>query len=98
MSDLLTAEDLLKTDEDIAQQEEDENLEGLFDLIIPPGVPQDIIMELIEEFNLEPVDRTVNVNIAETDPRDVLALRGNEESINGAHDLMMELLKELIGE
>ena len=98
MSDLLTAEDLLKTEEDIAQQVEEEDLEGVFDLIIPPGVPQDIIMELIEEFNLEPVDRTVNINVAETDPRDVLALRGNEESINAAYDLMMELLKELIEE
>lgn len=98
MSDLLTAEDLLKTDEEIVQQDEEENVEGLFDLIIPPGVPQDIIMELIEEFNLEPVDRTVNVNVAETDPRDLLALRGTEESVNAAHDLMMELLKELIEE
>jgi len=98
LSDLLTAADLLQTDDDTIQQGDEDSLEGLFDLIIPPGVPQDIIMELIEEFNLQPVDRLININIAETDPRELLALRGDEESVTGAHDLMMELLKELIGE
>lgn len=96
MSDLLTAEDLLQTNDTIQTDEED--LEGKFDLLIPPGVPQDIIMELIEEFDLEPLDRKVNVNIAETDPRDLLALRGTEDAVNAAHDLMLELLQELIEE
>lgn len=96
MSDLLTAEDLLETNDN--KQSDEESLEGKFDLLIPPGVPQDIIMELIEEFDLEPLDRKVNVSIAETDPRDLLALRGNEDAVNAAHDLMLDLLQELIEE
>lgn len=96
MSDLLTVEDLLETNDN--KQSDEESLEGKFDLLIPPGVPQDIIMELIEEFDLEPLDRKVNVSIAETDPRDLLALRGNEDAVNAAHDLMLDLLQELIEE
>ena len=75
---------------------EDENeLEGLYDLVIPPGVPESIIVELVEEFDLEPVNRLTNVNIVETDQRELLALRGELDIVNEAHDYMMKRLHEL---
>ena len=41
-------------EEDETSKSEDEKaLEGLFDLVLPPGVPQKMIMEVEEKFNLE---------------------------------------------
>lgn len=75
--------------------EEEHELEGLYDLVIPPGVPESIIVELVEEFDLEPVNRLSNVDIVEIDQRELLALRGELDTVNEAHDYMMQRLHEL---
>ena len=73
-------------------------MEGLYDLMIPPGVPESVIVELVEEFDLEPVSRTANVDIVEVDPREILMLRGDLETVNEAHDYMIKRTHEVIGE
>ena len=92
-------EENLYVGDEYAEEEElteDENeLEGLYDLVIPPGVPESIIVELVEEFDLEPVNRLTNVDIVETDQRELLALRGELDIVNEAHDYMMKRLHEL---
>ncbi|MCD4843908.1 MAG: hypothetical protein K8R25_05415 [Methanosarcinales archaeon] len=92
-------EENLYVGDEYAEEEElteDENeLEGLYDLVIPPGVPESIIVELVEEFDLEPVNRLSNVDIVEIDQRELLALRGELDIVNDAHDYMMKRLHEL---
>jgi hypothetical protein len=78
------------------ETEEGENeLEGLYDLVIPPGVPESIIVELVEEFDLEPVTRLTNVDIVEVDQRELLVLRGELDIVNEAQDYMIKRLHEL---
>jgi len=56
---------------------------------------ESIIVELVEEFDLEPVNRLSNVDIVEIDQRELLALRGELDTVNEAHDYMMQRLHEL---
>jgi hypothetical protein len=81
----LTLEDLRRSKE-IRQggKKEAEELEGLYDLIIPPGTPSYIVYDLVEEFDLEPLERKVNVSIVECDARELIVLRGELEAVQEA--------------
>ena len=80
----------LKTKEE--REEIEKEIEGMYDLIIPPGTPSGIIYDLVEEFNLEPVDRKMNVNIVESDEREVLCLRGPLEQVQAAEQFLYDEL------
>ncbi len=73
-------------------------MEGLYDLMIPPGIPESVIVELVEEFDLEPVSRAANVDIVEVDAREILMLRGDLETVNEAHDYMIKRMHEVVDE
>ena len=89
MAKVLEFEDL-KTKED--REEINKELEGMYDLIIPPGTPSAIIYDLVEEYDLEPVDRKMNVNVVESDVREVLCLRGKLEQIQAAEQFLHDEL------
>jgi len=82
-------------EEDLKGNQEVNELEGLYDLMIPPGVPESLIVELVEEFDLEPVTRLANVEIIEVDEREILVLRGELETVNEAHDYMVKRMREI---
>jgi hypothetical protein len=71
---------------------ENEQLEDLYDLIIPPGTPSYIIYDMIEEFDLEPVERKMPVNIVECDERELIALRGKLEVVKAAEKFLYDEL------
>ncbi len=86
-------------EDDSERQETTENeMEGLYDLMIPPGIPESVIVELVEEFDLEAVSRSANVDIVEVDPREILMLRGDLETVNEAHDYMIKRMHEVVEE
>jgi hypothetical protein len=87
MAKKLTIEDL-KT----KKETEEEQLEDLYDLVIPPGTPSYIIYDIVEEFELEPVERKISVNIIECDQRDLLALRGKLEVVQAAEKVLYDEL------
>ena len=89
MAKMLSLDDLIYNEE---RDEEKKELEGLYDLIIPPGTPSTIIYDLVEEFDLEPVGREVNVNIVDSDKRELLALRGKLDIIREAEKFLYEEL------
>ena len=82
--------------------EEDENsisenekaLEGLYDLVLPPGVPQRIIMEVMEKFNLEVSTRKCALKTVDVEPDNLLVLRGELDSVNNAHDYIYKKMSE----
>lgn len=80
----------LKTEED--REELKVELEGMYDLIIPPGTPSTIIYDLVEEFDLEPLDRKMHVDIVENDVREVLVLRGKLEPVQAAEQFLHDEL------
>ena len=86
-------------DDDSKELETTENeMEGLYDLMIPPGIPESVIVEIVEEFDLEPVSRAANVDIVEVDSREILMLRGDLETVNEAHDYMIKRTHEVVEE
>ena len=86
-------------EDDSEEQVTTENeMEGLYDLMIPPGIPESVIVEIVEEFDLEPVSREANVDIVEVDSREILMLRGDLETVNEAHDYMIKRTHEVVEE
>lgn len=95
----------LNLDELIAtKQREKEKAEGsdgqenqeLYDLVIPPGTVVSIIYDIVEEFDLEPVTRKVFVGVANSEEREVLALRGPLEKVQAAEKFLYEEMKAWI--
>ena len=89
----------LNLDELIAtKQREKEKAEGgsdlkteeLYDLIIPPGTVVSIIYDIVEEFGLEPVTRKMFVGVANSEERELLALRGPLEKVQAAEKFLYE--------
>ncbi len=87
-----------------AKQVEKENMETgealvteeLYDLIIPPGTVVSIIYDIVEEFGLEPVTRKMFVGVANSEERELLALRGPLEKVQAAEQFLYEEMKAWI--
>ncbi|AKB85766.1 hypothetical protein [Methanococcoides methylutens] len=93
----LTIDDLEKRKEKEELQEEmGEELEELYDLVMPPGTPSYIIYDLVEEFGLEPVERNLNVNIVECDKREVIALRGKLDVVKEAEQYFFQEMEAYV--
>lgn len=74
--------------------EKEQELEGLFDLVLPPGVPNKLIMEAMEKFNLEVSTRKCALKTVEVDTDNLLILRGELDAVNNAHDYIYQKMSE----
>ncbi len=74
----------------------DQKTEELYDLVIPPGTVVSIIYDIVEEFGLEPVTRKVFVGVANSEERELLALRGPLEKVQAAEKFLYEEMKAWI--
>jgi hypothetical protein len=74
--------------------------EQLFDVLIPPGVPRTIMVEVLKKFDVKVVERKERMNFAnmEGDERNLLAFRGRREVVEQVEKFMIQRLKEFIGE
>ena len=90
---VLGIEDLLGEDEEIAEE-----LEGLYDLVIPPGVPVTLIHELISEFDLEPHTKKSSGSVEEGELFDMamIVLRGDLETVRRAEKYLFDVFDERI--
>ena len=72
--------------------------EQLFDIIVPPGVPQKIIFDISSKFDVEVVDRREKIKFAnmEGDERDLLAFRGKLEVMQKVESYMREQLNAFV--
>lgn len=77
-----------------AVSEKEKALEGMYDLVLPPGVPHKVIMEAMEKFNLEVATRKCALKTLEVDQENLLVLRGELESVNNAHDYIYQKLSQ----
>ena len=91
---VLGIEDLLGEDEEIAEE-----LEGLYDLVIPPGVPVTLIHELISEFDLEPHTKKSSGSVEDDELFDMtlIVLRGDLETVRRAEKYLLDEFDERIG-
>jgi hypothetical protein len=77
-------------------ESKDIEIEELYDLIIPPGTVVSIIYDIVEEFGLEPVTRKIFVGVANSEERELLALRGPLEKVQAAEKFFYEEMKDWI--
>ena len=74
--------------------------EQLYDIIIPPGVPQKLILDISKRFDVTVVDRKEKIKFAnmEGDERELLAFRGKLEEMKKVEKYMREQLMEFVAE
>jgi hypothetical protein len=80
--------------------EEEKQPEPLFDVLIPPGVPMSIIVEIVQKYDVEVVDRKQRLKFAnmDGDERELLAFRGKQDVAVEVEKFMYQRLKEFIAE
>ena len=68
--------------------------EPLYDIIIPPGVPQKLIVEISKKFDVTVVERKEKIKFAnmEGDERELLAFRGKLEVMQKVETYMRDQL------
>jgi hypothetical protein len=74
--------------------------EELFDLVIPPGVPRSILMDVVKQFDVEVVKRPQKLHFANMDgeARELLAFRGKREVVENVQDYLYAQLREFVTE
>lgn len=72
--------------------------EPLYDIIIPPGVPQKIIFDISNKFEVTVVDRREKIKFAnmDGDERDLLAFRGKLEVMQKVETYMRDQLNAFV--
>ena len=72
--------------------------EQLYDVLIPPGVPQKLIIEIPKKFKVKVVERKEKLTFAnmEGEERELLAFRGKLEVIQEVEKYMMDQLKAFV--
>jgi hypothetical protein len=74
--------------------------EPLYDIIIPPGVPQKLIVEISKKFDVTVVERKEKIKFAnmEGDERELLAFRGKLEVMQNVETYMRDQLNAFVSE
>lgn len=74
--------------------------EPLYDIIIPPGVPQKLIVEISKKFDVTVVERKEKIRFAnmEGDERELLAFRGKLEVMQNVEKYMREQMNAFVSE
>jgi hypothetical protein len=72
--------------------------EQLYDVLVPPGVPQSIIIDITKKFNVKVVERKEKLTFAnmEGDERNLIAFRGKLDVVQEVEKYMMDQLKAFI--
>ncbi|HNX18043.1 MAG TPA: hypothetical protein PKM50_06930 [Methanoregula sp.] len=91
MSDEMNPQENINTD----TQEE-----PLYDVLIPPGVPRSIILDVAKKFDIDVIERKEKLSFAnmEGDERELLAFRAKREVAEQIERYMIEKVRAFIGE
>ncbi|AKB19042.1 MULTISPECIES: hypothetical protein [unclassified Methanosarcina] len=97
MHKTLNLEDLIdKKKRENIETDADLEYEERYDLIIPPGTVVSIIYDIVEEYGLEPVTRKMPINIANSEEREILVLRGPLEKVQAAEEFLYKEMEAWI--
>lgn len=77
------------------EEEKGTGLEGLYDFVLPPGVPQKLIIETMEKFNVEVTVRKCAVQTIDVETDNLLVLRGELDAVNNAADYIYKKMSEI---
>jgi hypothetical protein len=79
---------------------QEEKKEPLYDLLIPPGVPQKLIANISKKYEVTVVERKERIKFAnmEGDERELLAFRGKLEVVKEVEKYMLDQLHAFVQE
>ena len=74
--------------------------EPLYDVLIPPGVPRKLIIEISKKFKVKVVERSQPLKFAnmDGDERELLAFRGKMDEVKKVEQYMLEQLRAFVEE
>ena len=74
--------------------------EELYDVLIPPGVPRSIILDIAKKFDVEVVERMQKLSFAnmDGDERELLAFRARRDVAEQVQKYMVDEVHKFIGE
>ena len=74
--------------------------EPLYDVLVPPGVPRKLIIEISKKFDVKVVERSQPLKFAnmDGDERELLAFRGRMEEVKKVEQYMLKELRAFIGD
>jgi hypothetical protein len=72
--------------------------EELYDVLIPPGVPKTIIIDIMKKFDVQIVERKMPFYFANMDgtEREILAFRGKREVVEQVEKYLKQELEKFI--
>jgi hypothetical protein len=72
--------------------------EELYDVIVPPGVPRSILVDVLKKYNVTLVKRKEKLNFANMEgmERELLAFRGTKEIIEEVEKFMVDTLQKYV--
>jgi len=72
----------------------------LYDVLIPPGVPRGIIIDIAKKFDVEVVEHKQKLSFAnmDGDERELLAFRAKRDVAEQVEKYMIEQVRRFIGE
>jgi hypothetical protein len=94
MTDKKHVGDEFVEEDEAVDEEKEKAVEGLYDLVLPPGMPHKVVLEAIEKFDLEVIIRKFAVKTIDVEAENLLVLRGELDAVNSAHDYIYKKLSE----
>ena len=72
--------------------------EKLYDILIPPGVPQKLIVDISKKYDVTIVERKEKIKFAnmDGDERELLAFRGKLDVVKQVEKYMLEQLHSFV--
>lgn len=96
--------DIKSVEEYLGQKEKDPNskpvIPGKYDLLIPPGTPRKIVLDIAKGYDVEIVRRDdIYIPIGVCDiQRDLLAIRGDKKTVEKMYNVLLEKLEKWVGD
>jgi hypothetical protein len=74
--------------------------EELYDVLVPPGVPRKIIIDIPGKFDVKIVERNIPMKFAnmEGEERTLIAFRGKLDEVKKVEKYMLDELRAFVGE
>ena len=82
------------------EQETKEQNEDIYELVLPPGIPNKVIIEACKKFDTDVVSAYADVEtgLADVTARDLLAFRADKDTIEKIREFVIEETKKFINE
>ncbi len=81
-----------------SEQQTEEQNEDVYELVLPPGIPQKVIIDACKKFDTDvvPAYADVETGLADVTARDLLAFRADKDTIEKIREFIIEETEKFI--